>query len=542
MKDFNEFDKIIRDKIGGINEMPPPHLWTNISKGIATPAVQATGFKAFLSGIGTTKIVAIAASIAIILGFVWFINNTENNNNITKNTIIDSVNNTTTIENQKRIGTNNKEQLIINKKNSENKIVKSKINNQQLKTELSSISSTDIDNSTNNIKKPKTVLVKPNNTSKPTIAKQTSFEKGNSLNPNSKKHKSNKATKAVIVSKSVNTNIEIKAPAVDQNPKLIAEDSSTDNNIIAINNNTEEQTTENNNVIINNTTKDSVATTDNNITSELIAKETEPEDLKTDNSIKAIDSTAIVNNNDNNTSKRKFNFSDRNYDKYSLGIHYGAEVINVGDINISSNNFDFSFNYQNNRFIVQTGFGFQISKDQNQYNQEYMKSEYLDTQIRFDSIDFVPDGSGGMIPTPVKPYYVDVYDSVNHSYSDKIYETYYSIRIPLLIGYQINYSKFDLFAKGGIIYSHIFKNKSEDMNEIDKQSHMIKMEYIKKERQSNQLQYVASLGVSYKIYKRLSISGEIMGKYYQNSFYKNEEFNTKPWSYEARIGLIYLLN
>ena len=542
MNDFNEFDKIIRDKIGGINEMPPPHLWTNISKGIVTPAVQATGFKAFLSGIGTTKIVAIAASITIILGFAWFISNTENDNNITKNTIIDSINNTEISETQKTIISNNKEQLIINNKNSENNIAKSKNNNQQIKTELNTVSSTDIDNPINNIKKPKTVLAKPNNNTKPTIAKQTSFEKTNSLNPNTKKHKSNNATKVVIASKLVNTNNEIKAPTVDQNPKLIAEDSNTDKNIIAINDETKEQSNENKTIIVQNAGKDSVVTTNNNETTELIAKEADPEDLKSDNSIKTIDSTAIVNNNENRTSKRKFNFSDRNYDKYSLGVHYGAEVIDVGDINVSSNNFDFSFNYQNNRFIVQTGFGLQVSKDQNQYNQEYMKSEYLDTQIRFDSIDFVPDGNGGMTPTPVKPYYVDVYDSVNHNYSNKIYETYYSIRIPLLVGYQINYNKLGLFAKGGIIYSHIFKNESENMNELDQQSHMIKMEYIKKERQSNQLQYVASLGVSYNIYKRLSISGEIMGKYYQTSFYKNEEFNTKPWSYEARIGLIYLLN
>jgi len=74
MESMNDFDKIIKDKIGSVEEMPPAHLWANISKEIAVPPAAAIPFYK------SSKFVisAAVASVIIVMGTMWFFASNKN--------------------------------------------------------------------------------------------------------------------------------------------------------------------------------------------------------------------------------------------------------------------------------------------------------------------------------------------------------------------------------------------------------------------------------------------------------------------------------
>jgi hypothetical protein len=202
-----------------------------------------------------------------------------------------------------------------------------------------------------------------------------------------------------------------------------------------------------------------------------------------------------------------------------------------------------SFNYRNLNFILQTGIGGQYSKDDRAYNLEYKRNEYLTTEIRFDSAQFVIDSTGTPQLVPVNPYYTDVYDSVNYMQSDNFTESYYSLRIPLMIGYQKDFRRFGGFIKGGFIYSVLITKNRSEVYSLDESSRLVMLQYSGSKRVDSQIQYVMSGVLVFRINKKLHLQTEIMGKYYQSSIYDNPIYdNIKPWSIEGRVGLVYFLN
>ncbi len=551
MNDINEFDKIIKDKMGGFSEMPPSHLWGNISAGIVPKAVIIPFYKQ-----AYFKIALLIATIVVILGISWYIpqnptyntisSNIENIQN-TKNEIINSKTpaNNTNNENNNSVNT---EAITIDNKELKKDIVKEENTITEIKKEV------------------KTPVVKLANINKNSNSQEIDKTESTSPTVIVKNH-----TKANISTKS-NSNDKITSSELKESIAKI-EDNNKGINIASNNNKLKNTnittaavtTTEvivkeaitpiNSSEIIAETTINKEVVSKENIQEPVQPIVEEKAELKTETKKEEIIATPIeevaietpIKENitqipDDKMPKSNFNPKSIIYDKYSIGAHYGNEQINIGDLKASSNNFDLSLNFQNVNFTAQTGIGFQISKDKNSYTQHYARNEYLATQVRFDSLIFVDDGNGGISPVPVNPYYTDIYDSINYTNHDETYETYYSIRIPLFIGYKKSLKYFDIFAQGGIIYSHIFRNETGQMNELDSESRMLESEYLINPRHNNQLQYVVSGGLSYPITKRLYLNAELMAKYYHFSLYQDTQSSANTWSYEVRFGITYLLN
>jgi len=539
---MNDFDNIVKDKIGDIQEMPPAHLWENISAEINAPVKVIPFYKSskFAASIAV-------ASIVVVLGLVWMLNgdkpvmdshntvdsilqidNSDLNHNIDKNNI--DLNKTI-----------DSETIVVEQKNATTKKIPVLASNIE---ETNTTDETSIEVNAN------TSYVKPTNKISKTAASDLIVAENKHDNiiatkqivtsSNTKKtpivisleeRKTTKEDANLIAIAEVPSNNEV--PSTTEAPKEknihITEPEAVPNEPVQNLEQNKEQKQQKA-VVKAPSSKQEVAPLNKQ---EVAAVTEEPNDDQ--NKESNIESTPI-----DKMPQSDFHPRMLNVERYSIGAHFGLENIKIDDINIATYNADLSFNYQNMSFIAQTGIGFQMSKDRNDYSQHILTNEYKDTQIRFDSLTFVSDGNGGVNPIPVSPTYVDIYDSINHTYSSDVTETYYSIRIPLMIGYQKGFKKLGFFAKGGVIFSHIFKNNSGSMNELEPNSRLLNTEYDFAERRRNQLQYVLSTGVSYQLSKRMSCQFEIMGKYYQYAMYTNS--NTNPWSYEARLGLTYLLN
>jgi len=510
MESMNDFDKIIKDKIGSIEEMPPAHLWANISKEIAVPQAAAIPFYKPSKFI----ISAAVASIVVVMGAMWFFASNKTTDDKMQLTIDTEYNiDEEAIAEEQIIKKNTEEpqsveaieqqQIVNNKKTTNNTIIeKSAIDiaplddqptndNQQYKRKKLSYTTTEIANNsqeqlpqTNSNSKQETVL----------ITDLSPFMEKDVVANNEVDNTSEKGAVSKIEEEN---NVDV------ANAEKVEKVSS-----IAV---VEEQAN---------------STAESNVENKELVETTIEE-----NEAKATDSKVIVSDNkesnpDDEMPKSQFSPRTNNYDRMAIGVHFGLENIKIEDINIATYNGDISFNYQNMNFIAQTGIGLQMSKDKNDYHQQISTNEFQATQIRFDSIVFVPDGNGGVIPTPVDPTYEDVYDTVNHVYESDVTETYYISFLPLL-----SFPWLPDFLPPNLqvhLPLYIYPLLSTD--------------YQLAERRSNQLQYVLSAGVSYAISKKMSFNAELMGKYYQYAMYTNTNYESNPWSYEARLGITYLLN
>lgn len=241
--------------------------------------------------------------------------------------------------------------------------------------------------------------------------------------------------------------------------------------------------------------------------------------------------------------KSRFQPRYRSFNRYGFGAHYGVETIFLSEQNVNVNNVDFSFNYQNLNFILQSGLGVQYSRDQRDYHMEYLRNDFLKTELRFDSAIFVLDSNGKAKLVPVDPYYEEIYDSVNHEYNSYFYETYYSLRIPIMLGYQRDFKKHGFFVKGGIFYSIVMQELRSDIFEPDEYSKLLTSEYQGASRKSTQIQFAFSGGYVYRFSKYFHLHAEVMGKYYQGSLYDNPDYEGfSPWSIEGRLGLVFFMN
>lgn len=244
------------------------------------------------------------------------------------------------------------------------------------------------------------------------------------------------------------------------------------------------------------------------------------------------------------------NPKNRQLNKYGIGFHYGPEFIRVDDIKLTDQGFDFSFNYQNLNFIVQTGLGIRFSEEKLAYDMQYNRWEYLETQIRFDSLEVKTDQNGNPVfdqygkpvLVPINPYYVEIYDSASHSYHATATEQSVILQIPLLLGYQVDYKKFAYFIKGGIRYSLITHTNTKGLYEIDDQSKLVHLDYPYKVRAKSNIDYELSLGGIYKLNENFQIHAEALGRYYHYSMYEeNPPSGIHPWSLSGRVGLVYIL-
>ncbi len=537
----NEWDNIIKEKLGAIAEAPPAYMWDKIAGGLPAAAVKVAFYQTL-----TFKIAAIAATIIFLLTFGWLLNRNRDSINTIKNAT--SLNSDRQINNTKKADytTHTTPQTKINKQTSFVKNANDKITNQSYSNKPTTETYPNTNNST--ISKPiyKTSKITKNSTKD---YKTNSTEIADINTNTSEQDKTNTGNNNIAIS---SNDMNTKAAAKTTNPKITAEIASSEiathkqnNKLVAntpatkVNKQATDTQKSNTNTVTKNITATNKTTNTQNKEKDKqqqIAQYSDNTESDTTNESPIVSSQA-------KSATADFHPQTRNFNRIGFGLHYGIESIYVDNSQLFSNNIDLSFNYQNLNFIFQSGIGIQHSKDIRNYNLEYMRNDYLTTEMRFDSATFVMDSTGNISLVPVNPYYTDIYDSVHHEYNASYNERYYSIRIPLLVGYQKDIKNFGIFAKGGIIYSRVVYKQKTAIYEPDESSRMIKLEYSGLERKSNQLEYVLAAGITYRINNSLQINGELMTKFFQNSLYDNPAYtNSSPWSMEARMGLVYYIN
>ncbi len=573
-----EIDKIVKQKLEAISDNPPEYMWERIAAGIAQPATKIAFYQT-----KTFKIASIAALLLLISSTAWFFTTKYNLNKASKFKINTSLIKTNTTKNvtsfnstNSKLSKSKKEILTTNRELEEKKLntvdASTSITKKQKAGKNKSLSKS---NSKAPLKQKRLhteIIAGSSNSIATNPAQSSSLIKEKSEIKNPAYHKTTKNLNAEVSTEDGAPNTTSTAIATTENTVFASVEAQS--SIIkqgevptkaktvkklAITKNRKTQGKQT--ITTSNTKKNTISTpnkpttvSNNNKSKEIEMENAQvAENTKTKNSTPITASTQKTTGTDKlsdsissevtNPIYNKFYPKNRIFNRYGIGIHYGIETINTGDKRIYTNNIDLSFNYQNLNFIFQTGAGIQYSKDQRNYNLEYIKNEYLSTQLRFDSLSFVTDTTGSVSVVPVNPYYEDVYDSVNHKFNASFYERYYSLRIPLLVGYEKDYKNIGLFIKGGFFYNYIIYRQKSKIYQPDNSSRTLHIQYTGEERRGSIIEYTLALGGEYRINKQLHFSAEFISKFYQHSIFdKSIISNTKPWSIEGRIGLIYFLN
>jgi hypothetical protein len=495
-----EFDRIIKEKLEGINSAPPADMWGRIAANIpaTAPAATVAASTAMSSAI---KAIIVAASILIVGGLSYLV---SHKNTQTERSHIENTN----YSNQ---------DYVIKHVDVKYDVVAEE--NQEL-NESSENKTTNLKSIIASKKADKSI-----NKDKETVAFNKQFDSlERTQKANNKKASHNKANASVTPTPEVkkeemsfveNTEVndleqELTQELSNEEKVMVETTTIMPNNLIVVN----EQNKEEEQAV--------VAVAENKSSkAELVEKKGQMSETTAE---------AI-----NNPKNRKIN-------KYSIGLHYGPEFMDIDGLKLTDQAVDFSFNYQNYNFILQTGIGVRMSSDRVAYDMKYKRWDYLETQIRFDSAVFVIDQNGNAVLKPVDPYYVEVYDSLNHSYSATAIEQNVMLQVPLLIGYQVDFKKFAYFVKGGIRYSLVVYKNTKNLMEVDEHSHLVNMNYTGESRAKSNIDYELAFGGSYKLTKQLCVEAEVFGRYYHYSIYEeNPPSGIHPWSLSGRVGLVYSL-
>ena len=514
-----EFDQVIKQKLEGVNDAPPADMWNRIATNIPAASTSSTTISGGMSN--AVKITLLAASLLIVSGLSYLVFHKEATTERSRIENSSYSDNNYSVKHKANINDTELDSKVVEKQDIVGEKTKSSLTNRkQLTSSKSSATTTEKDDAVafnqqfdklevaQEAKQHKTSGAKKNKNKAPEVKKVAEVKNASFVKP-------------TVVASNVELlplNEKLNTEELNQEEETISTPSKT---IVA----EEEQAAKE--TIVNKSAEKEVSP--QNIASK---EESAPEKVQ----VPARDSQSL------NSSSAVDNPKNRQLNKYSLGLHYGPEFMDVNGLKLTDQAVDFSFNYQNFNFILQTGIGFRVSNDRVAYNMKYKRWDYLETQIRFDSAVIVLDQNGKPVLKPVDPYYVEVYDSLNHSYTATATEQNLMIQIPLLVGYQVDYKKFAYFVKGGIRYSVVVYKNTKDLMEIDEKSHLVNMNYASQSRAKSNINYELALGGAYKLRKQFQIQVELFGRYYHYSIYEeNPPSGVHPWSLSGRVGLVYNL-
>ncbi len=530
-----EFDHIIKQKLESIADAPPAYMWDKIAAGIPASAPVGGGMATSL------KVALVAASVAIIggLSFLLMQNKSQTNRDVIEN-----------------VRYSNDNYLIkkrnLTKKNEElnPKITETPIN----KSTQSTIKSIDHKSNTaakNESYTANTSSVKAVNTSENEIQEQ---EFDNIVTKTKVRPATNRSTtastqsperKAEVKKEGVAYQLAV-APVIAPEKEVISnqeaekpvQETAVLNESTVANNENAQSTEEVEQEPIVAESQSEQVVEESNVSQEKVSEASkEEQEVESVANPVALDAPKVEEE-----ATVRDNPKTRQLNKYGIGLHYGPEIIDIDGTKMTDQGFDFSFNYQNINFIVQTGLGLRFSQDKVAYDMEYKRWDYLETQIRFDSAVFVLDQNGNPVLQPVNPYYEEVYDSLNHSYHATATEQSVMLQVPLLLGYQKDFKKFAYFVKGGIRFSVLAYSNTKDLFELDEQSKLVNMNYPYQNRAKTNIDYELSLGGLYKINKNFQIHAEAFGRYYHYAIYEeNVASGVYPWSVSGRVGIVYIL-
>lgn len=519
-----DFDKIVRDKMEGLNTPPPADLWSRIESGIGEGASNQAfdkTVKAKLSPLQSNPPKAIWRRIATSMGYqtpfykkaifrwsaasiillvtsfgIWHYQSNFSHNisnlNVPKNT---------------RLKIEGKH--ILQKQN----------------LESAGIYTNALEHSNSTISKSKTKTEAQ--------SKSTYIEKETSIAQNISTEISEKQTYSQEDAKQNNHRIidlEIENP-VNVLANKIAKDS-TDHEIVDITKETEDENSDKSPILVQNPIQKPETPNEN------IKKENQP--TEPDNKIAQNENpeTNLPSSPKDGIEAGKLPRNPRNINKY--GIELAANLHHFqGESNVLQKGFQLGFSYQNLNFIADLGIGMAFSSDKQVYQMEYDRYEYVKSQYIVDSLGYVFDANTQSFKPVPYGHQEDVYDDVAYSYSDEAILKYVYLSIPFNFGYIKSYKHYNLFAKAGIQYQTVISKRIVNMLELDDNSKLKTLYFPSKAISSPSISYSLSLGGNLKLTDDWMLSASSIFIYNQNPLYVSD--SKRPWGVGLKLGLMYNL-
>ena len=511
MKENQHIDKVFRNKLKDFQQTPPRGAWEKVSSGIASATSTSnltTTQRLFANRFVRFGIIAGAAAIVIGL-LIGIINNSSDNS------------------------------LIVEKEKSKISERKSNIEEQIVdKTQTQQKQNSDKQDSDNQSKAILIVEEKPvvvsNNVDIP-------IETNNNVNKNEND---------IFIIPEIETKKQIE--------KQVIQSGITDANSLAINNNIKKVKPQFDNTLIE--TKPKIDYTihskqpkdveKNNSTKpqELIAKQKPKQDNPVNDPPKTED---VVDKTNPPPVKPLPPSIDRSEYPWSIGGYFTKDYIfNSADSESDiKNNYslDILASYKLKNYTFQSGIGIDISEDNWDYLIKYKRNEVLGTYDNVDSVFFTTaiDSFGNVI---MVPHFITstetVYDSINHTFTDKSNNHYYYLHIPLIAGYKLkSYNNWNVMVKGGAMYSLLIHKKEPTINYYDVGVRVTSIDDRKLIRVKTNLHLLLGFEFEYMISEKFSFSFEPVMEYFVKSIYNSNNITAKqPFSAGLRAGLIYNIN
>ncbi len=192
-----------------------------------------------------------------------------------------------------------------------------------------------------------------------------------------------------------------------------------------------------------------------------------------------------------------------------------------------------------NDFYVQSGIGYQKTKERGVYNYTYRTNDSIGYYNKVESFEINPQNPEEIIYNTTK---TTVYDSLVHINTTSPLFYYDYINLPVKLGYKVwDKNKLSLSLESGIVFSKLIKSKIPVADFDLPESTLLQIEDATPTRTDMNLQWQLGLRFNYNIVNSLTLSLQPEFSKYLNSIYKNENSNPviKPYSMGLRFGIYY---
>lgn len=236
------------------------------------------------------------------------------------------------------------------------------------------------------------------------------------------------------------------------------------------------------------------------------------------------------------------NFISFDYGKRTLlsyGIHFKPEMIfNTASNSDMSYNFDINANLHLNRhFFIQSGAGLSFNSVKENYYGNYERNEKVGTTYHVDSITYSTYPGTNIVYD--KEYHISEIDSFNYVpylVDEEGKSNYTYLNIPLAIGYKTNiYKRFSGIIKLGAVYSLLINKNEFDSKFYNDDIRILSLNNTPN-RTNSSFQLTFSMGISYMLTDKISLSLEPGYKYYMNPVYEGQN---SSYSFGLRTGLLF---
>lgn len=225
--------------------------------------------------------------------------------------------------------------------------------------------------------------------------------------------------------------------------------------------------------------------------------------------------------------------------KFYLGVSYTPEWMfnTVEEDKKLIHNAALEFQYCWNDFIIRTGIGISKATGTSEFSVDYR--EYLGHYTKLDSTSYVWNSTQEKVEAVYHLSDFKVFDTARMYAKQAIEKEYTYLQIPLIFGYDFyKRSRIFLGVRTGPILSVLLK--TTEKGDIDPgDNKIISINNLSPDRVNTNWQFTGGLVFGYHLTKSFRLEAEPRLKYYFNSVYEKNATIRKPWSFEARMALVY---